>query len=84
MFRMLQALEREPMNLASQMNKPGIQESADKPTRRENPHKYLLYKPTFSQLYTFLAASFKVCLVQSFLLQWGKCAHGGLGHSSDA
>jgi hypothetical protein len=25
MFRMLQALEREPMNLASQMNKPGIQ-----------------------------------------------------------
>lgn len=62
MFRMLQALEREPMNLASQMNKPGIQEPADKPTRRENPHKYLLYKPTFSQLYTFLAASFKVCM----------------------
>uniref|UniRef100_A0A2K6D8F9 Suppressor of cancer cell invasion n=1 Tax=Macaca nemestrina TaxID=9545 RepID=A0A2K6D8F9_MACNE len=60
MFRMLQALEREPMNLASQMNKPGMQESADKPTRRENPHKYLLYKPTFSQLYTFLAASFKL------------------------
>ncbi|KAI4587580.1 hypothetical protein MJG53_005367 [Ovis ammon polii x Ovis aries] len=26
MFRMLQALEREPMNLASQMNKPGMQE----------------------------------------------------------
>lgn len=25
MFRMLQALEREPMNLASQMNKPGMQ-----------------------------------------------------------
>jgi len=65
---MLQALEREPMNLASQMNKPGMQESADKPTRRENPHKYLLYKPTFSQLYTFLAASFKVYMVQYFLL----------------
>uniref|UniRef100_A0A2K6D8H2 Suppressor of cancer cell invasion n=1 Tax=Macaca nemestrina TaxID=9545 RepID=A0A2K6D8H2_MACNE len=63
MFRMLQALEREPMNLASQMNKPGMQESADKPTRRENPHKYLLYKPTFSQLYTFLAASFKVLMI---------------------
>uniref|UniRef100_A0A8C9EP92 Suppressor of cancer cell invasion n=1 Tax=Pavo cristatus TaxID=9049 RepID=A0A8C9EP92_PAVCR len=27
MFRMLQALEREPMNLASQMNKPGMQVS---------------------------------------------------------
>lgn len=37
------------------------QETAEKPARRENPHKYLLYKPTFSQLYTFLAASFKVC-----------------------
>ncbi|ETE59713.1 Protein SCAI, partial [Ophiophagus hannah] len=37
------------------------QESTEKPARRENPHKYLLYKPTFSQLYTFLAASFKVC-----------------------
>ncbi|GAB1286311.1 Protein SCAI [Apodemus speciosus] len=68
MFRMLQALEREPMNLASQMNKPGIQEPADKPTRRENPHKYLLYKPTFSQLYTFLAASFKELPANSVLL----------------
>ncbi|EHH59700.1 hypothetical protein EGM_09880, partial [Macaca fascicularis] len=68
MFRMLQALEREPMNLASQMNKPGMQESADKPTRRENPHKYLLYKPTFSQLYTFLAASFKELPANSVLL----------------
>ena len=26
---------------------------------RENPHKYLLYKPTFSQLMTFLASGFK-------------------------
>uniref|UniRef100_A0A6I8PE63 Suppressor of cancer cell invasion n=1 Tax=Ornithorhynchus anatinus TaxID=9258 RepID=A0A6I8PE63_ORNAN len=68
MFRMLQALEREPMNLASQMNKPGMQESADKPARRENPHKYLLYKPTFSQLYTFLAASFKELPANSVLL----------------
>ncbi|XP_062063548.1 protein SCAI isoform X5 [Lepus europaeus] len=68
MFRMLQALEREPMNLASQMNKPGMQESGDKPTRRENPHKYLLYKPTFSQLYTFLAASFKELPANSVLL----------------
>ncbi|XP_069627507.1 protein SCAI isoform X4 [Haliaeetus albicilla] len=68
MFRMLQALEREPMNLASQMNKPGMQESTEKPARRENPHKYLLYKPTFSQLYTFLAASFKELPANSVLL----------------
>ncbi|XP_043913966.1 protein SCAI isoform X2 [Protopterus annectens] len=68
MFRMLQALEREPMNLASQMNKPGIQDSNEKPAKRENPHKYLLYKPTFSQLYTFLAASFKELPSNSVLL----------------
>ncbi|KAJ7308038.1 hypothetical protein JRQ81_008539 [Phrynocephalus forsythii] len=68
MFRMLQALEREPMNLASQMNKPGLQETTEKPARRENPHKYLLYKPTFSQLYTFLAASFKELPANSVLL----------------
>uniref|UniRef100_A0ACB8F0Q6 Uncharacterized protein n=1 Tax=Sphaerodactylus townsendi TaxID=933632 RepID=A0ACB8F0Q6_9SAUR len=68
MFRMLQALEREPMNLASQMNKPGLQETSEKPARRENPHKYLLYKPTFSQLYTFLAASFKELPANSVLL----------------
>lgn len=27
--------------------------------KRENPHKYLLYKPTFSQLMVFLASGFK-------------------------
>ncbi|GAA6087516.1 protein SCAI isoform X3 [Tachysurus ichikawai] len=59
MFRMLQALEREPVNLATQTTKPGTLEPNEKPAKRENPHKYLLYKPTFSQLYTFLSASFK-------------------------
>lgn len=55
-----------------------IQESADKPTRRENPHKYLLYKPTFSQLYTFLAASFKVYYDPVRFTLWGKCALSGI------
>ncbi|XP_018588434.1 protein SCAI isoform X1 [Scleropages formosus] len=70
MFRMLQALEREPVNLATQMNKPGTlqQEPSEKPAKRENPHKYLLYKPTFSQLYTFLSASFKELPANSVLL----------------
>ena len=27
--------------------------------QRENPHKFLLYKPTFSQLYTYLSSAFK-------------------------
>ncbi|KAG9354619.1 hypothetical protein JZ751_001332 [Albula glossodonta] len=55
MFRMLQALEREP-------------EPSEKPAKRENPHKYLLYKPTFSQLYSFLSASFKELPANSVLL----------------
>ncbi|XP_061732860.1 protein SCAI isoform X1 [Nerophis ophidion] len=68
MFRMLQALEREPGNLAVQTCKQGILEPNEKPAKRENPHKYLLYKPTFSQLFTFLSASFKELPASSVLL----------------
>ncbi|XP_059494165.1 protein SCAI isoform X4 [Stegostoma tigrinum] len=87
MFRMLQALEREPINLASQLNKTGNQESTEKPSKRENPHKYLLYKPTFSQLYTFLSASFKELPGNSVLLVYlsatgvfptGRCDYEGI------
>ncbi|CAF90366.1 unnamed protein product [Tetraodon nigroviridis] len=45
-----------------------VQESSEKPAKRENPHKYLLYKPTFSQLFTFLSASFKELPANSVLL----------------
>lgn len=34
----------------------GCQENGDRPLKRENPHKYLLYKPTFSQVMVFLAS----------------------------
>uniref|UniRef100_A0A3B4VAC5 Suppressor of cancer cell invasion n=1 Tax=Seriola dumerili TaxID=41447 RepID=A0A3B4VAC5_SERDU len=68
MFRMLQALEREPVNLATQTSKQGTLEPSEKPAKRENPHKYLLYKPTFSQLFTFLSASFKELPANSVLL----------------
>uniref|UniRef100_A0A3B3QP88 Suppressor of cancer cell invasion n=1 Tax=Paramormyrops kingsleyae TaxID=1676925 RepID=A0A3B3QP88_9TELE len=69
MFRMLQALEREPVTLATQSNKTGtLVSTAHKPPKRENPHKYLLYKPTFSQVYTFLSASFKELPANSVLL----------------
>ncbi|TSO37122.1 Protein SCAI [Bagarius yarrelli] len=68
MFRMLQALEREPVNLTNQSTKAGTLEPNEKPAKRENPHKYLLYKPTFSQLYTFLSASFKELPANSVLL----------------
>lgn len=33
-------------------------ENGERP-RRENPHKYLLYKPTLSQVLVFLASGFK-------------------------
>ncbi|XP_075885556.1 protein SCAI isoform X1 [Nelusetta ayraudi] len=69
MFRMLQALEREPVNLAAHTSKHlATTESNEKPAKRENPHKYLLYKPTFSQLFTFLSASFKELPANSVLL----------------
>ncbi|XP_029024653.1 protein SCAI isoform X2 [Betta splendens] len=68
MFRMLQALEREPVNLAAQTFKQGTLEPSEKPAKRENPHKYLLYKPTFSQLFTFMSASFKELPANSVLL----------------
>ncbi|XP_069744443.1 protein SCAI isoform X4 [Narcine bancroftii] len=86
MFRMLQALEREPINLTSQLGKTGSQEPTEKPSKRENPHKYLLYKPTFSQLYTFLSASFKELPGNSVLLVYlsatgvfptGRCDYEG-------
>ncbi|XP_069121234.1 protein SCAI-like isoform X1 [Argopecten irradians] len=72
MFRMLQTLEREPQeDLSNQIFdaspapgkppfvRPHTYENGDRNNRRENPHKYLLYKPTFSQLNTFLASGFK-------------------------
>ncbi|CAH0386672.1 unnamed protein product [Bemisia tabaci] len=34
-------------------------ENGDRPHKRENPHKYLLYKPTFSDVMVFLASGFK-------------------------
>ncbi|TNM92508.1 hypothetical protein fugu_019520 [Takifugu bimaculatus] len=37
MFRMLQALEREPVNLATQTSKQGVLESSEKPAKREKP-----------------------------------------------
>lgn len=42
------------------------QENGDRPIKRENPHKYLLYKPTFSQIMVFLASGEEFC----FCLVW--------------
>ena len=37
----------------------GYVENGDRRHFRENPHKYLLYKPSISQLLVFLASGFK-------------------------
>ncbi|XP_068732989.1 protein SCAI-like [Montipora capricornis] len=71
MFRMLQALEREPEEAPSRtlVTSTEVSESLDyresngeivhSSTKRPNPHKYLLYKPTLTQLYVFLACGVK-------------------------
>ncbi|KAG1714779.1 Protein SCAI [Nymphon striatum] len=65
MFRMLQTLEREPQEDIGQMYDaspaPGRVpfENGDHPLKRDNPHKYLLYRPTFSQFIVFLSSGFK-------------------------
>lgn len=42
--------------------------SSSSSLRRENPHKYLLYRPSFSQLFVFLASGFKELPVNGVLL----------------
>ncbi|KXJ13660.1 protein SCAI [Exaiptasia diaphana] len=67
MFRMLQAFEREPdidspRTLVTPSTDNTLQDkvpSKDSSKPCPNPHKYLLYKPTFSQLHVFLSVSFK-------------------------
>lgn len=38
------------------------------PYKRDNPHKYLLYRPTFSQLFVFLSSGFKELPANGVLL----------------
>ncbi|UJR26903.1 hypothetical protein I4U23_008213 [Adineta vaga] len=74
MYRILQAVERQAIDsLTSLDEKSTIQSPASTNHQqrdihnfydgdfqnRPNPHKYLLYKPTFSQIYAFAASAFK-------------------------
>ncbi|XP_033108155.1 protein SCAI-like [Anneissia japonica] len=61
MYRMLQTIEREPDPENSQSDHiiPESQDNLQKVSKKENPHKYLLYKPTFGQFYTFMGTAFK-------------------------
>ncbi|CAB0042952.1 unnamed protein product [Trichogramma brassicae] len=69
MFRMLQTLEREPRDDPQHLHdtspagrvpfRPGPYPSENGAPRRDNPHKYLLYKPTFSQVQVFLSSGIR-------------------------
>src|SRR6185295_19294591 len=73
MFRMLQAVEREPSASSSNSSPVPHEPTNGKENhangngsattqsivQRENPHKYLLYKPSFAQFYTYAASAFK-------------------------
>ncbi|KAF4521725.1 hypothetical protein B566_EDAN012173 [Ephemera danica] len=48
----------------------GCQENGDRPLKRDNPHKYLLYKPTLSQVLVFLASGFKELPANGALLMY--------------
>ena len=45
-----------------------IASSTSNPYKRDNPHKYLLYRPTFSQLFVFLSSGFKELPANGVLL----------------
>ena len=66
MFRMLQTLEREPQDEMGQVYNDRSPAPVRVPVEngggggaRDNPHKYLLYKPTLPQLLVFLASGYK-------------------------
>lgn len=68
MFRMLQTLEREPQDELAQVydtspapgRVPMMESNGSVSGRtRENPHKYLLYKPTLPHLQVFLASGYR-------------------------
>ncbi|XP_070182651.1 protein SCAI-like isoform X2 [Littorina saxatilis] len=100
MFRMLQTLEREPQDdLTNQIYDtspaPGRQpmlgpqsslENGDRTGVRDNPHKYLLYKPTFGQLNTFLASAFKELPPNGAMVLYISAdgCHGNQKHTDDA
>ncbi|CAF3324449.1 unnamed protein product [Rotaria socialis] len=74
MYRMLQAVEKQPIESTSSYDEKSTMQSPTSTNHQQrdvynlydgdfqnrlNPHKYLLYKPNFSQIYAFTASAFK-------------------------
>lgn len=100
MFRMLQALEREPQEeprsssatrsfagnpmcipTVPGSHPPGVPGDPNRSLNRDNPHKYLLYKPTVHQLLVFLSCGFKELPANGVLLLY-LSADGSFGCAS--
>lgn len=69
MYRIMQALEREP-NPSEEKLEGRVETEVERLTMKgkRNAHKYLLYRPTISQLMVFLSNSFKELLDNHVLL----------------
>lgn len=78
MYRMLQSLEREP----TVMTKAAANDESVPKAKRSQPHKYLLYKPTFYQLLVYLATAFKDIAGNGALLLYISADAGLLEESS--
>jgi len=80
MYRMLQSLEREPTTHGKNVptenkdqpkdeNAGSAEEQQERTTaKRNNPHKYLLYRPSLSQLLVYISNAFKEINENSALL----------------
>jgi hypothetical protein len=80
MFRMVQFFERETSptglqrsltnntNQTTESEQTDINSTDKAPVKRPNPHKNLLYRPTFSQLLLYLANAYKECQDNSVML----------------
>ena len=65
---------------------PSLPQDGSSISKRDNPHKYLLYKPTFSQLFTFLASGFKELPPTGAMLLYISAdgSHGNLKQTDDS
>ncbi|CAG7833839.1 unnamed protein product, partial [Allacma fusca] len=59
MFRILQTLEREPVDEASALPTATPTATSTNSSKRENPHKQMLFRPNIDTLLTYLTCSWK-------------------------
>ena len=85
MYRMLQALEREPSVPGSSQaeTEEGANPVSQSPVKRSNPHKYLLYRPSLGVLMNYLSIGFKDLGENNSLLVYLSADGLKLAHKND-